>query len=85
MAPQLLEQPLGELRHGEPTGGTVLAQRRHHPVAVGADANGVSVMQGIATWGHGRFYQSNSIQDVPQIFLKETNEATDRAEAALRA
>jgi hypothetical protein len=44
-------------------------------VAVGADANGVSVMQAIATWGHGRFYQSNSIQDVPQIFLKETNEA----------
>jgi hypothetical protein len=32
-------------------------------------------MQAIATWGHGRFYQSNSIQDVPQIFLKETNEA----------
>jgi hypothetical protein len=32
-------------------------------------------MQAIAGWGHGRFYQSNSIQDVPQIFLKETNEA----------
>jgi hypothetical protein len=44
-------------------------------VAVGANGNGASVMQAIATWGHGRFYQSNSIQDVPQIFLKETNEA----------
>jgi uncharacterized membrane protein len=44
-------------------------------VAIGADPGGAAVMQAIATWGHGRFYQSNSIQDVPQIFLKETNEA----------
>jgi uncharacterized membrane protein len=44
-------------------------------VAVGADPGGGAVMQAIAVWGHGRFYQSNSIQDVPQIFLKETNEA----------
>jgi uncharacterized membrane protein len=44
-------------------------------VAVGADPGGGAVMQAIATWGHGRFYQSNSIQDIPQIFLKETNEA----------
>ncbi|HEY0831877.1 MAG TPA: VWA domain-containing protein [Candidatus Dormibacteraeota bacterium] len=44
-------------------------------VAVGADTGGGAVMQAIAVWGHGRFYQSNSIQDVPQIFLKETNEA----------
>jgi uncharacterized membrane protein len=44
-------------------------------VAVGADGNGGAVMQAIATWGRGRFYQSNSVQDVPQIFLKETNEA----------
>ncbi len=44
-------------------------------VAVGADPGGGAVMQAIALWGHGRFYQSNSIQDVPQIFLKETNEA----------
>ena len=44
-------------------------------VAVGADPGGGGVMQAIALWGHGRFYQSNSIQDVPQIFLKETNEA----------
>ena len=44
-------------------------------VAVGANGNEASVMQAIATWGHGRFYQSNTLQDVPQIFLKETNEA----------
>ena len=44
-------------------------------VAVGADPGGAAEMQAIATWGHGRFYQSNSMQDVPQIFLKETNEA----------
>src|SRR5207245_1106414 len=29
----------------------------------------------MAGWGHGRFYQSNSVQDIPQIFLKETREA----------
>ena len=44
-------------------------------VAVGADTNGAASMQAIARWGHGRFYESNSVQDVPQIFLKETNEA----------
>jgi hypothetical protein len=40
--------------------------------ATGADAAGLQAMAG---WGHGRFYQSNSIDDVPQIFLKETREA----------
>ncbi|HSS93898.1 MAG TPA: VWA domain-containing protein [Candidatus Dormibacteraeota bacterium] len=44
-------------------------------VAVGSDPNGGAVMRAIAGWGHGRFYQSTSIRDVPQIFLKETNEA----------
>src|SRR5260370_875568 len=44
-------------------------------VAVGFDSNGAATMQAIAGWGHGRYYQSTSIQDVPQIFLKETNEA----------
>jgi uncharacterized membrane protein len=44
-------------------------------VAVGSDPGGAAVMQAIAGWGHGRFYQSSSIQDVPQIFLKETNQA----------
>jgi uncharacterized membrane protein len=45
-------------------------------VAVGATAPGdAELMQAIAGWGHGRFYQSNSLQEVPQIFLKETREA----------
>jgi hypothetical protein len=60
-------QPVIETIHGH--GITVST------VAVGSDPNGAATMQAIAGWGHGRFYQSNSIQDVPQIFLKETNEA----------
>src|ERR1700737_2159851 len=44
-------------------------------VAIAANASDASVMQAMAGWGHGRFYQSNSLQDVPQIFLKETREA----------
>jgi uncharacterized membrane protein len=44
-------------------------------VVVGSDTGGAAAMQAIAGWGHGRFYQSAGIQDVPQIFLKETNEA----------
>jgi uncharacterized membrane protein len=44
-------------------------------VAVGADANGAAYMQALAGWGGGRFYLSNSPQDVPQIFLKETRQA----------
>jgi uncharacterized membrane protein len=44
-------------------------------VAIAANANDASAMQSMAGWGHGRFYQSNSLQDVPQIFLKETREA----------
>ena len=44
-------------------------------VAVGSDPGGAGVMQAIAGWGHGKFYQSTTIQDVPQIFLKETNES----------
>jgi uncharacterized membrane protein len=43
-------------------------------VAIGSDFGGAALMKAIAGWGHGRFYQSNTIQDVPQIFLKETNE-----------
>jgi uncharacterized membrane protein len=38
----------------------------------GSDAG---MMQAMAGWGHGRFYQSNNVSDVPQIFLKETNRA----------
>src|SRR6202048_1030914 len=44
-------------------------------VAIAANATDASSMQSMAGWGHGRFYQSNSLQDVPQIFLKETREA----------
>jgi uncharacterized membrane protein len=44
-------------------------------VAIGANGNDAQGMQAIAGWGHGRFYQSNSLADVPQIFLKETREA----------
>ena len=44
-------------------------------VAAGSFGTDPALMRSIAVWGHGRFYQSNSISDVPQIFLKETNEA----------
>ena len=44
-------------------------------VAIGSDFGGARLMKAIAGWGHGRFYQSAGIQDVPQIFLKETQEA----------
>ena len=44
-------------------------------VAAGSFGSEPAVMRQIATWGHGRFYQSSGLNDVPQIFLKETNEA----------
>jgi uncharacterized membrane protein len=44
-------------------------------VAIAAIMSDAAVMQEMAGWGHGRFYQSNSLADVPQIFLKETREA----------
>jgi uncharacterized membrane protein/Mg-chelatase subunit ChlD len=44
-------------------------------VAVNAIPSDVPVMQQIAAAGHGRFYLSSSVNDVPAIFLKETNEA----------
>ena len=44
-------------------------------VAIAATGNDASMMQAMAGWGHGRFDQSHSLQDVPQIFLKETREA----------
>ncbi|HYM49181.1 MAG TPA: VWA domain-containing protein [Candidatus Limnocylindrales bacterium] len=44
-------------------------------VAIGADPGGAAVMQQIASLGKGRFYQSNSLEDIPQLFLKETREA----------
>jgi hypothetical protein len=44
-------------------------------VAIGSTFGDAALLQQMAGWGHGRFYQSNSVQDVPQIFLKETREA----------
>jgi uncharacterized membrane protein len=44
-------------------------------VAIASNASDAATMQAMAGWGHGRFYQSNSLSDVPQIFLKETREA----------
>ena len=44
-------------------------------VAAGAYGTDAELMRQIALWGHGRSYISNSVRDVPQIFLKETNEA----------
>jgi hypothetical protein len=38
----------------------------------GSDA---AMMQAMAGWGHGKFYRSSDVSDVPQIFLKETNRA----------
>jgi len=65
------------------------AQDNYEPVITAMHAHGITVstvaiasafsdaatMQAIAGWGHGRFYQSNSVADVPQIFLKESREA----------
>jgi len=44
-------------------------------VAIGSTFGDAALLQQMAGWGHGRFYQSNSVQDIPQIFLKETREA----------
>ena len=44
-------------------------------VSAGSFGTNPGLMQQIAAWGHGRFYNSTSVRDVPQIFLKETNEA----------
>ena len=44
-------------------------------VAAGSFGTDPQLMRLIAQWGGGTFYQSNSVRDVPQIFLKETNEA----------
>jgi uncharacterized membrane protein len=44
-------------------------------VAIASVMSDAAVMQQMSVWGHGRFYQSSSLQDIPQIFLKETREA----------
>jgi len=46
-------------------------------VATGAGGFGPSnygVMQDIARWGHGHYYQSDNVANIPQIFLKETKQ-----------
>jgi len=46
-------------------------------VATGAGSFGPSnygVMQDIARWGHGHYYQSDNVANIPQIFLKETKQ-----------
>jgi uncharacterized membrane protein len=44
-------------------------------VAAGEFGTVPATMQLIADLGHGRFYESTNVNQVPQIFLKETNEA----------
>ena len=44
-------------------------------VAIGAAPGDAALLQAMAGWGHGTFYQSNSLSDIPQIFLQETREA----------
>lgn len=44
-------------------------------VAAGTFGTDPALMQSIANWGGGRFYQSSNVSDVPQIFLKVTSEA----------
>ena len=44
-------------------------------VAAGTFGTDPALMQSIANWGGGRFYQSSNVSDVPQIFLKATSEA----------
>jgi len=50
-------------------------------VAIGATGADGALLQQMAGWGHGRFYQSNSLADIPQIFIKETREALKFAKA----
>jgi Ca-activated chloride channel homolog len=44
-------------------------------VAVGTDID-AELLQSIARWGRGRFYQSSDPHDIPQIFAKETMTAS---------
>jgi hypothetical protein len=44
-------------------------------IAIASTMSDADLMHQIANWGHGRYYQSNSLSDIPQIFLKETREA----------
>ncbi len=40
-------------------------------IAIGSDAD-INLMRNIAEWGQGRFYYTNDIYSIPQIFLTET-------------
>jgi uncharacterized membrane protein len=44
-------------------------------VAVNATPADNAIVQQMAAWGHGRYYNGASLQDVPQIFIKETQQA----------
>jgi uncharacterized membrane protein len=44
-------------------------------VAINAMPADAALMQAISQWGHGRFYQSQGQNDIPQILLQETREA----------
>jgi uncharacterized membrane protein len=44
-------------------------------VAVNATPADNAIVQQMAAWGHGRYYNGASLQDVPQIFIKETRQA----------
>jgi uncharacterized membrane protein len=48
-------------------------------VATNADTGGMGLMYNIATWGRGRFYNANNTSAIPQILLKETQQAARRA------
>lgn len=39
----------------------------------------IATMQNIAQWGKGRFYQANNPADIPQILLKEAQQAAKRS------
>ena len=60
-------QPIITRMHGE--GITVST------VAIQSFGSDIQMMQNIAGWGHGRSYQSNSLSQIPEIFLRETREA----------
>src|SRR2546430_5200967 len=57
--------------------------REHISVStVATNANNyqeLGVMQQIAAWGKGRFYQADNSNSIPQILLKETRQAARRA------
>jgi uncharacterized membrane protein len=44
-------------------------------VLVDSFGSNPGMMQAMAGFGHGKFYRSSDVSDVPQIFLKETNRA----------